>query len=638
MLHRHRNDATASPKRSARWQSLVGGSTPSDPRISAKGDIVFTSSSWVRGSLRQTIRLHGSQPESREIVRLESSGFGARFSPDGSLLAWLDAAGGSAIRIADVETASVIESIAVPGMWRPESLEWYPNGSEILLVAAPPDADLAVGQGAKRSRSADKPFVRTAHSGTRRIIAVSLDAGSARVLDTGAATIWEAVAFSDGTFAAVVSDDPSESGWYSARLVRLSETAPETTLHDGDWQIARPTLSPDESTIALVEGWSSDRGYLAGSILLVDPTGLTDPVHLGGVGVDVVSSAWASNSRLGFWGWCDLTAAYGSVDVQRATEPKIHVLESVVEVGLGSGRESVDVVSVTNSGLSPARITAGIAGAVTFEIPVGSGDFGAFALDSEPVSWESRDGTEISGFLVTPRDPAELPAPLVVMIHGGPANLWKDSLPVGAVALAEAGYALLLPNPRGSVGKGDVFAKANLGDPAGAELDDVLSGAAMCRARETILDQPVGVVGGSYGGYLTTCAAVFGEQVGGAVAMFGHPDLLSARYSSNNPGFYDRLVDGDISGDRLKLAVDRSPVFHVDSGTAPTLLLHGDNDACTPLGQSEEMHRALVDAHIPTELVVYPGEGHGLRSPWAQIDIWNRTVEWFDCFVKGSSC
>lgn len=120
--------------------------------------------------------------------------------------------------------------------------------------------------------------------------------------------------------------------------------------------------------------------------------------------------------------------------------------------------------------------------------------------------------------------------------------------------------------------------------------------------------------------------------------MFGHPDLLSARYSSNNPGFYDRLLDGDINGDRLNLAVERSPVFHVTPDSAPTLLLHGDNDACTPLGQSEEMHRALVDSRVATELVVYPGEGHGLASPAIQIDIWNRAVEWFDCFVGRPSC
>lgn len=92
-----------------------------------------------------------------------------------------------------------------------------------------------------------------------------------------------------------------------------------------------------------------------------------------------------------------------------------------------------------------------------------------------------------------------------------------------------------------------------------------------------------------------------------------------------------------MTGDQVGLAIERSPVFHAHRGAALTLLLHGDRDACTPRGQSEEFYRALVDAAVPTELVVYPCEGHGLRTPPVQVDVWERTIAWFDSYMKAAS-
>ena len=78
------------------------------------------------------------------------------------------------------------------------------------------------------------------------------------------------------------------------------------------------------------------------------------------------------------------------------------------------------------------------------------------------------------------------------------------------------------------------------------------------------------------------------------------------------------------------LSLDRSPVFHAHRDVPPTLILHGDGDRCTPVGQADELFRALLECDVPVELVVYPGEGHGLRSPAAQLDAWGRTIAWFD--------
>ena len=193
---------------------------------------------------------------------------------------------------------------------------------------------------------------------------------------------------------------------------------------------------------------------------------------------------------------------------------------------------------------------------------------------------------------------------------------------------------MILPNPRGSVGRGQAFARANLGDPGGRELDDALAAVAMCRREGLVADRAPAVVGGSYGGYLTAAAAVLRREAAAAVVMYGHPDLVSARYGSNNPAFYDILLGGPPTDETFALYRDRSPVFHAHRDVPPTLILHGDGDRCTPVGQADELFRALLERDVPVELVVYPGEGHGLRSPAAQLDAWGRTIAWFDRHVR----
>lgn len=91
-----------------------------------------------------------------------------------------------------------------------------------------------------------------------------------RVLDTGRATVWEAVALPGGSFVAIVSDDPSESGWYRARLVIVQDGCDGIDVYKGDWQIAQPVVSPDGFSVAFIEGWASDRGHVAGSVVIAD--------------------------------------------------------------------------------------------------------------------------------------------------------------------------------------------------------------------------------------------------------------------------------------------------------------------------------------------------------------------------------
>jgi dipeptidyl aminopeptidase/acylaminoacyl peptidase len=197
-----------------------------------------------------------------------------------------------------------------------------------------------------------------------------------------------------------------------------------------------------------------------------------------------------------------------------------------------------------------------------------------------------------------------------------------------------AGYAVLQPNYRGSVGRGQSFTRLNVGDPGGAEFEDVLRGLDWC-VREGVADAArIGVTGVSYGGYLTAWAAATSHRFRAAVMVSGISDLLSYQYTANN-GFSEAIIGAPLhDGDARRLYIERSPLLHVSKKAPPTLILHGADDHCTPLGQAEEFYRALLDHGVATELVVYPREGHGFKECAHHADAWRRKVAWFDRYLR----
>jgi dipeptidyl aminopeptidase/acylaminoacyl peptidase len=218
---------------------------------------------------------------------------------------------------------------------------------------------------------------------------------------------------------------------------------------------------------------------------------------------------------------------------------------------------------------------------------------------------------------------------LVLLIHGGPSLAHHHSFdPHHANRLLEAGYCVLLANQRGSPGRGSEFAKANHGDPGGAELEDVLSGADFLMSSGRVRQQAPAVMGSSYGGYLSALAAVT-RPVACAVVGAGMSDLTSCRHTSNNAPFYDLLLGGPpCEATVQQLYVERSAVYRCSGAVAPTLILHGANDSCVPVGQAHELYGALMAAGAEVEMVIYPREGHQITEPAHVADYWSRVLGW----------
>ena len=193
--------------------------------------------------------------------------------------------------------------------------------------------------------------------------------------------------------------------------------------------------------------------------------------------------------------------------------------------------------------------------------------------------------------------------------------------------LAAAGYATLLPNVRGSVGRGPEFAEANLGDMGGGDLQDILTGIDSLVGDGIVDDARVAIAGGSYGGFMSSWAVTQTDRFAAAIPFAVVTNWVSF-HATTNIGQFDRLFlqadPYDAEGDYTQ----RSPVYHASKCRTPTLIIHGEDDLCTPLPQAVEFYNALVEAGCETELVVYPREGHGWTEREHLLDSWNRVRDW----------
>jgi dipeptidyl aminopeptidase/acylaminoacyl peptidase len=527
-----------------------------------------------------------------------------------------------------------------------EEMKWTTDGTALLVLAADRGLDAAPTHGAARLWWGDEPDPDVFRTGAarRRLYRLSVSDGACREVGPADLTLWDFDLLDDKRAIALVSEEAAERGWYRARLAILDlDRRTARTLFESAWQLQGPAVAPSGERVAVLEGWGSDRGLVAGEIRVVDIDSgkavTLAPEELS----DVASVRWRDDDSLWFAGWSEMGSRYGVVrlDGKIAWQER----EDAV-VGLNSFLAHI-APAPDNRSMAAVREAVGQPAEVVYRRDPKSGwttlsrlnDGIAAAVPRYPelraVEWQGAGGLAIRGLLLLPPDRPQGPMPLILDIHGGPTWSFKHGFnPGSALPFVAAGYAVLQPNYRGSVGRGQPFTRLNVGDPGGAEFEDVLRGLDWC-VREAIADPAhIGVTGVSYGGYLTAWAAATSDRFRAAVMVSGISDLLSYQYTANN-GFSEAIIGAPLHDrDRRRLYIERSPLLHVSGKAPPTLILHGADDHCTPLGQAEEFHRALLDHGVATELVVYPREGHGFKERAHNADAWRRKIAWFDRYLR----
>lgn len=245
---------------------------------------------------------------------------------------------------------------------------------------------------------------------------------------------------------------------------------------------------------------------------------------------------------------------------------------------------------------------------------------------------KSKDGTEVHGFLVTPPGTAAgVKLPTVLFNHGGPQSQFDAGFNMSWQIFAGHGYAVVSTNPRGGTGRGQDYAGALYADWGGPAVPDALAGVDDAVARGIADPARLYVGGWSYGGMLTNYliasdarfkAAVSGASIANILAGYG-TDQYIRDYETElgtpwkNPGIW------------LK---NSYPFYHNDRIVTPTLFMAGDKDFNVPLLNSEQMYQALKSRNVPSGLIIYPGQFHGLKRPSFLRDRMERWLGWYDRF------
>jgi dipeptidyl aminopeptidase/acylaminoacyl peptidase len=253
------------------------------------------------------------------------------------------------------------------------------------------------------------------------------------------------------------------------------------------------------------------------------------------------------------------------------------------------------------------------------------------------VHW-SNEGLNLEGLLFLPPQSFGGKLPLIVDVHGGPTGVWSDNFSPLTQFLLGHGWAVFRPNPRGSSGYGAVFAAANKNDLGGGDYRDIMTGVDTVLARFPIDADKLILMGYSYGGEMAAFVEGKTDRFKGIIS--GAPVIdQQSEYGTEGDSWYDRWFYGR-PWENAEAAWRQSPLAHVAHAKSPFLLIQGEADSTDPLGQSQEMYRALRQAGVRVEMVQYPREDHGplargysgfpSEEPWHGFDVRQRLVKFID--------
>jgi dipeptidyl aminopeptidase/acylaminoacyl peptidase len=246
--------------------------------------------------------------------------------------------------------------------------------------------------------------------------------------------------------------------------------------------------------------------------------------------------------------------------------------------------------------------------------------------EEQVIEWTNGD-LKLEGTITIPQC-GEAPYPLIVYPHGGPHSRTTTGFNFTAQTLAANGYLVFQPNFRGSAGYGLAFLDADRRDFGGGDMRDILSGIEALVERGLADGSRQFVYGISYGGFLTCWLVGHTTQFSAAVAQNAVTDL-NVMWGTSDIQSWTQWELGGPPWEIADVMRRHSPISYVDQITTPTLILHSRDDRRCPLPMGRMFYQSLLSRGVPTGMVIYPDEGHGIRQPRHQADVLRRTLAWF---------
>jgi dipeptidyl aminopeptidase/acylaminoacyl peptidase len=615
-------DLEADKNHSHVWMTSTDGSQTSQVTF---GDDSESSARW--------------SPDGRYISFL-----GARGGDDAKTQLWLlDRQGGEAQKITDFKGSVV-------------SYEWSPDAKRFALIVEDPDPAAADKDDPKKKKTTPPIVVnrfqfKTDENGylttsRQHLYLLDLATRKSEILTPGLFNESNASFSPDGARIAFVTrrgDDPDRSDNDDIYVIDAKSGATPrqlTTWRGADGgDNGGPRWSPDGKWIAYVQGGAPELIYYAVRHLAV--------IAANGGEAKVLTSTFDRNVALPTWSSNGKSIYFLAEDDCTRVLDRIAATGGTIETIRGGKRAINDYDLRDNRIVSLEATTQRPADIIAFDTTSKNSErrlthhnddlLASLRLGAtEEIDFPSKDGTRIHGFVIKPADyVAGHKYPTLLRIHGGPVSQYAHQFSFEPQLFAANGYAVILVNPRGSSGRGESFSKAIWADWGNLDTQDVL--AAVDHVISLGIADParLGVGGWSYGGILTNYviatdkrfkAATSGASIANVLAGYGTDEYIREYELELGKPWEHTDVWMHIS----------YPFLHADRISTPAMFLAGDKDFNVPLLNSEQMYQALRSLNVPTELIIYPGQHHGISKPSYVRDRYERYLAWYAKYVLGS--
>lgn len=636
--------AMAQTKRPMTPEDVVSLNRASDPQMSYDSRrVAFVVTAWDRESDRFNADIWMVN-DTRETVRLTTNpkrDDHPRWSPDQRRLAFLSDRGES-VQIYAVNLQGGEPERLTSHKSPVTDFEWSPDGRFIAFVAEEPS----------EKPKTKAPMVEDEGLRFAQLWLMEIATGEVKQLTKGARHItgfsWEwsgqQIVFTARQTPKLMDNSTTEVftipvNWQNAPLD--SATARQLTKGNGAESDAR--FSPDSRWVSYLAHADGDVNVGPNRIHIVSANGGEARVLAKNFDGYIRSHRWVLDSqRLVFNAGLGVNEQIYTMNIADQT-PQAMTRGDGVNTAFSSTPDGMNVAFVhenprvpTEIALLSARIMVPVF--LTHLNPKAA----EFALGQvEAIKWKSNDGTEIEGVLIYPvGHQTGKRAPLLTYVHGGPEGAYTKSFNATWSAFPQVyaanGYAVFMPNFRGSSNYGAKFAQSNARLVGKVDYEDILSGIDHLVKLGLADENRLAVAGWSYGGYMSgwiightnrfKCAA-YGAGLSNAVSYWGTADIV----------FQRERLHGGTPWEARKMFDDQSPLNHLTNAKTPTLIFHGEKDERVPLGQSQETYRTLKRLGVTTQLVVYPDQGHGIQVPSYQLDKMRREFAWIEKYVTGKN-
>jgi len=586
----------------------------------------------------------GSDPV--QLTYAEKSSDNPRWSPDGKMLAFTSGRGGKTnlyvLRLAGGESEQLTDVKSGVG-----NFAWSPDGARIAFVMR----DALTDEEEKNNKGKDdwKWIDENVKVNRLNVVNVQKDANGKRDLRalTKEGNIEGDFDWSpDGkTIVFTRTRTPKVDYWPSADLFAVDVTSGTIrTLAGTNAAESGPMFSPDGKSISFLVSDDPPRWAGYRRIAVIPAEGGAPRLLAETFDAQPGVMDWSNDGKgLYFLETRGTVSRLATIDVASGAITDLNKGNEVLgAVSLNNSRSMIGF-TMQSSDKAPEAFVTSVQNFAPVQVSRANADLPKLPLGkTEVVKWKSKDGQEIEGLLTYPVGYKQgTRVPLLLMIHGGPAGVFTQSFiagrgPYPIASFASSGYASLRPNPRGSSGYGQKFRFANIKDWGGGDYQDLMTGVDHVIAMGVADPERLGVMGWSYGGFMTSWVITQTKRFKAASVGAAVTNLMSFIGTADIPSFIPDYFGGQ-PWENLEIYRTHSAMFNAKGVSTPTLIQHGEADERVPISQGYEFYNALKVQNVPVRMITFPRMPHGLNEPKMVLKSKQTNMEWFEKYLRAGT-